>query len=143
MVALNFDRARPPALLNLNEVAELKGWSRENGALRLGASLTYAEAMAAPLAEQLRRWPRPRAPSARRRSATAARSAGTSAPPRPPATRCPRFSSRTPRSSWRACAGARRLPLREFLVGPKQNALAEDELIAAVLVTRAARRRRS
>ena len=31
MVELNFDRARPPALLNLNEVEELRGWSRENG----------------------------------------------------------------------------------------------------------------
>jgi len=36
MVELNFDRARPEVLLNLNEVTELKGWSRENGALRLG-----------------------------------------------------------------------------------------------------------
>ena len=32
MVELNFDRRRPDALLNLNEVPELKGWSRENGA---------------------------------------------------------------------------------------------------------------
>ena len=45
MVELNFDRARPPALLNLNEVAELRGWSRENGTLRLGSGLTYTEAM--------------------------------------------------------------------------------------------------
>ena len=43
MVELNFDRARPPALLNLNEVAELRGWSREDGTVRLGASLTYTE----------------------------------------------------------------------------------------------------
>src|SRR5215471_1212443 len=43
MVALNFDRGRPEAILNLNEVAELRGWSRENGTLRLGAGLTYAE----------------------------------------------------------------------------------------------------
>ena len=53
MVELNFDRVRPPALLNLNEVTELKGWTRENGKLRLGASLTYDEAMESPLAEQL------------------------------------------------------------------------------------------
>ena len=53
MVDLNFDRARPPAILNLNEVRELKGWSRENGALRLGAGLTYAEAMQAPREEFL------------------------------------------------------------------------------------------
>src|SRR5580765_797518 len=43
MVAVNFDRTRPPTVLNLNEVAELRGWSRENGALRLGAGLTYTE----------------------------------------------------------------------------------------------------
>ena len=53
MVELNFDRARPDVLLNLNEVAELRGWSRENGTLRLGAGLTYAEAMQGELAEVL------------------------------------------------------------------------------------------
>src|SRR5690349_22865122 len=51
MVELNFDRGRPPALLNLNEVVELRGWSRENGTFRLGSGLTYTEAMEAPLAE--------------------------------------------------------------------------------------------
>src|SRR4051812_27853100 len=51
MVELNFDRSRPQALLNLNEVRELRGWSRENGTLRLASGLTYTEAMAAPLAE--------------------------------------------------------------------------------------------
>ncbi len=34
LVELNFDRSRPPALINLNEVAELRGFSRENGTLR-------------------------------------------------------------------------------------------------------------
>ena len=49
----------------------------ENGRLRLGASLTYDEAMEAPLAEQLPALAEARVPSARRRSATAGRSAGT------------------------------------------------------------------
>jgi CO/xanthine dehydrogenase FAD-binding subunit len=53
MVDLNFDRARPQALLNLNEVDELRGWSRENGWLRLGSGLTYAEAMVSPLRDSL------------------------------------------------------------------------------------------
>src|SRR2546430_7988120 len=53
MVDLNFDRRRPEAILNLNEVAELRGWSRENGVVRLGASLTYSEAMSAELAALL------------------------------------------------------------------------------------------
>ncbi len=30
-------------MLNLNEVAELRGFTRENGTLRLGSGLTYAE----------------------------------------------------------------------------------------------------
>ena len=47
LVELNFDRARPETILNLNEVEELRGWSRENGELRLGSGLTYAEAMRA------------------------------------------------------------------------------------------------
>ena len=45
LVELNFDRSRPATLINLNEVAELRGWSREGGTLVLGAGLTYAEAM--------------------------------------------------------------------------------------------------
>ena len=53
MVDLNFDRRRPEAILNLNEVAELKGWSRENGSVRLGAGLTYSDAMTAELAALL------------------------------------------------------------------------------------------
>src|SRR5437867_2334027 len=53
MVELNFDRARPSALLNLSEAAELGGWSRENGTIRLGAALTYTEAMEMPLADAL------------------------------------------------------------------------------------------
>src|SRR3954470_17080383 len=53
MVELNFDRTRPDSLLNLNEVEQLRGWSRENGTLRLGAGLTYTEAMRGELAELL------------------------------------------------------------------------------------------
>ena len=37
MVELNFGHSRPPALLDLSEVAELRGWSEDDGSLRLGA----------------------------------------------------------------------------------------------------------
>src|SRR6187551_1169281 len=46
MVAINFDRLRPGTVLNLEEVDELRGWSRENGTVRLGARATYTELMA-------------------------------------------------------------------------------------------------
>src|SRR4051812_20162232 len=41
LVALNFDRARPPALLDLSAVAELREWSVADGVVRLGAGVTY------------------------------------------------------------------------------------------------------
>ena len=45
LVELNFDRARPETILNLAEVPELKGWSRENGSIRLAAGLTYTSSI--------------------------------------------------------------------------------------------------
>ena len=41
MVALNFDRARPQAVLDLTRVAELRDWSADGGHLRIGAGVTY------------------------------------------------------------------------------------------------------
>src|SRR5215813_7225391 len=43
MVELNFARRRPPVLLDLNHVAELAGWSLQDGRLRVGAGVTYAD----------------------------------------------------------------------------------------------------
>ena len=134
MVELNFDRARPPALLNLNEVAELKGWSRENGTLRLGASLTYGEAMEAALAEQLPALAEASrtvgSPQIRNRG-TIGGNLGTASPA---GDALPPLVIEGAEVEVASVKGARRLPVREFLVGPKQNALEEDELITAVLV---------
>ena len=134
MVELNFDRARPPALLNLNEVAELKGWSRENGTLRLGASLTYGEAMDAALAEQLPALAEASrtvgSPQIRNRG-TIGGNLGTASPA---GDALPPLLIEGAEVEVASVKGTRRLPVREFLVGPKQNALEEDELITAVLV---------
>ena len=50
MVELNFDHSRPPALVDLNAVVELRGWHRESGEVVLGSGLTYTEAMESELA---------------------------------------------------------------------------------------------
>ena len=141
MVELNFDRRRPEALLDLNGVRRARRLVARERHVRLGASLTYTEAMEPGLAARCRRSPRPRARSARRRSATAARSAATSAPPRRPATRCRRCSSRA-REVELASVGAARARCRstEFLVGAEAERARADELIVAV---RVARRRRA
>jgi len=134
MVDLNFDRRRPDALLNLNEVAELKGWRRENGTLRLGASLTYTEAMAPELAALLPALAEASrtvgSPQIRNRG-TIGGNLGTASPA---GDALPPLLVEGAEIELASVRGTRRLPLAEFLVGPKRNALADDELIVAALV---------
>jgi CO/xanthine dehydrogenase FAD-binding subunit len=134
MVELNFDRARPDVLLNLNEVAELRGWSREDGALRLGAGLTYSEAMAAPLSELLPALAEASrtvgGPQIRNRG-TVGGNLGTASPA---GDALPPLLVEGADVEVASVRGVRTIPLRDFLVGPKRNALAEDELIVAVLL---------
>ena len=46
MVDLNFDRRRPPGLLDLTRVAELGEWTVSEGTVTLGAGVTYAQVVA-------------------------------------------------------------------------------------------------
>ena len=134
MVALNFDRVRPLALLNLNEVAELRGFTRENGTLRLGAGLTYSEAMQEPLARELPALAQAArtvgSPQIRNRG-TIGGNLGTASPA---GDALPPLLVEGAEIELASVRGSRRIPLGEFLVGPKQNAVAADELIASVLV---------
>jgi CO/xanthine dehydrogenase FAD-binding subunit len=134
MVELNFDRARPDVLLNLNEVTELRGWSRENGTLRLGAGLTYTEAMEGALAELLPALAEASrtvgSPQIRNRG-TLGGNLGTASPA---GDALPPLLVEGARVELASSVGVRELPLSEFLLGVKRNALADDELIAAVLL---------
>jgi CO/xanthine dehydrogenase FAD-binding subunit len=134
MVALNFDRARPAAVLNLNEVSELRGWSRENGTLRLGAALTYSEAMSGDVAEALPALAEASrtvgSPQIRNRG-TIGGNLGTASPA---GDALPPLLIEGAEVEVASVRGMRRIPLEEFLVGVKRNALAEDELIVSVLV---------
>ena len=53
MVALNADRERPGALIDLGRVQELRGWRYEGDELVLGAALTYTEAAGGEVAAAL------------------------------------------------------------------------------------------
>jgi CO/xanthine dehydrogenase FAD-binding subunit len=134
MVELNFDRARPAVLLNLNEVPELLGWSRNDGSVRLGAGLTYTEAMESPLAEALPAL----AEAARtvggpqiRNRATIGGNLGTASPA---GDALPPLLIGDAIVQTASLRGERAVPLAEFLTGPKRNALAGDELITGVRV---------
>jgi len=134
MFDLNFDRARPGLLLNLNEVAELRGWSRENGTLRLGSGLTYTEAMQEPLAEELPALAEASrtvgSPQIRNRG-TIGGNLGTASPA---GDALPPLLVESAEVELASVRGERRVPLGAFLIGPKRNTLAEDELIVAVHV---------
>src|SRR6202795_1757376 len=132
MVDLNFDRRRPEAILNLNDVAELRGWSRENGSVRLGAGLTYSEAMTADLAALLPALAEASrtvgSPQIRNRG-TIGGNLGTASPA---GDALPPLLVENAAVELASVRGTRTLPLTEFLVGPKKNALEDHELIAAV-----------
>ena len=134
LVTLNFDRLRPEALLNLNEVPELRGWSRTNGSLRLAAGLTYTEALEGPLAEALTALAEASrtvgSPQIRNRG-TIGGNLGTASPA---GDALPPLLVEGATIELASIRGGRRLPLRDFLVGPKRNALADDELVVAAHV---------
>jgi len=134
MVELNFDRTRPAALLNLNEVAELRGHARDDGTLRLGAGLTYAEAMRGELAELLPALAEASrtvgSPQIRNRG-TIGGNLGTASPA---GDALPPLLVEGAEVELASAGATRTLPLVEFLLGPKRNALAADELIVAVRV---------
>ncbi len=132
MVTLNFDRARPEAILNLNEVAQLRGWSREDGTLRLGAGLTYTEAMTLgadlpALAEASRTVGSPQI----RNRGTIGGNLGTASPA---GDALPPLLIEGAAIEVASVRGSRRIPIDEFLVGVKRNALEPDELIVAAYV---------
>jgi CO/xanthine dehydrogenase FAD-binding subunit len=132
MVDLNFDRLRPEAIVNLNEVPELRGWQRENGTLRLGAGLTYTEAMQPELAElvpALAEASRTVGSPQIRNRGTIGGNLGTASPA---GDALPPLLVEEAEVELASVRGLRTLPLREFLVGPKKNALEPDELVAAV-----------
>ncbi|HEY7795363.1 MAG TPA: FAD binding domain-containing protein [Gaiellaceae bacterium] len=134
LVELNFDRARPETILNLAEIGELKGWSREDGSVLLGAGLTYTEAMRPELAELLPALAEASrtvgSPQIRNRG-TIGGNLGTASPA---GDAHPPLLVEGAVVELASVRGVRALPLTEFFLGPKRNALADDELVLAVRV---------
>jgi CO/xanthine dehydrogenase FAD-binding subunit len=135
MVALNFDRERPAEVLNLNEVRELRGFTRDNGALRLGSGLTYAELehgqlrdVLPALAEASRTVGSPQI----RNRGTIGGNLGTSSPA---GDAIPPLVVEGAEVECASVRGTRRVAVLDFITGVKRNALEPDELITAVWIT--------
>ena len=135
MVELTFGESRPPAFVNLAELSELRGWSEDDGRLRLGAGLTYTEAMASPLAELLPALAEASrtvgSPQIRNRG-TIGGNLGTASPA---GDALPPLLVERAEVELASVRGVRALPLEEFLLGVKRTALAPDELVTSVRLT--------
>ena len=138
MVDLNFDRRRPPALLDLGRVEELQEWSTDDGRIRLGAGVPYARVIAElgaqlpglAMASRTVGSPQIRIRGTVGGNLGSASPAGDAHPPLLAADAVVEVES--------AARGVRRIPAADFYTGVKRNALEPDELIAAVLVPTAA-----
>jgi CO/xanthine dehydrogenase FAD-binding subunit len=134
MVELNFDRRRPPALLDLTRIDALTGWSTDGDLLRIGAGVTYRR-----LIDELGDRLPGLAMASRTVGSPQIRNRGTvggnlgSASPAGDA-HPPLLASDALVELVSSARGARRVPVTEFFTGPKRSVLAPDELIAAFLV---------
>ena len=138
MVELNFDRRRPEVVLDLTRVPELAGWSRQDGAVRVGAGVTYTR-MVVELADDLPGL----AIAARTVGSPQIRNRGTiggNLGSASPAGDChpPLLAAGGEVEVVSASGGSRRVPVDSFFTGPKKSALAPEELICAVHVPAAA-----
>jgi CO/xanthine dehydrogenase FAD-binding subunit len=135
MVELNFARRRPDALLDLTRVDELSRWSVEDEWFRIGAGVPYTRVIAelgAALPGLAMASRTVGSPQIRNRgtiggNVASSSPAGDALPPL--------YASGADVELW-SVRGSRRLPVEEFVVGPKRNVLAPDELIAAVWMPR-------
>ncbi len=130
MVEMNFARARPEAILDLTRVTELTEHGLDDGVLRVGAGVTYTRA----IAELGDRLPglaiasrTVGSPQIRNRG-TIGGNLGSSSPA---GDALPPLYASDAVVELASTRGTRRIPIEEFVTGPKQNVLEPDELIAA------------
>ena len=130
MVELNFDRSRPETILDLTRIPDLTEWGPQNGDLRVGAGVTYTR-LIAELGERLPGLAIASrtvgSPQIRNRG-TVGGNLGTSSPA---GDALPPLFAADAEVEVASRAGTRRIPISQFITGPKRNCLADDELIAA------------
>src|SRR6266567_8918706 len=130
MVELNFGRVRPLAIVDLSRVAELTTWREENGHAFLGSGVTYTTIVREmqayePLVQASRSVGSPQI----RNRGTVGGNLGTASPA---GDTHPALLAGDAVVEVASVRGTRMIPVAEFYLGVKRNALAPDELVAAV-----------
>lgn len=136
MVDLNFDRERPEAILDLTRVPEILEWGREDGRLRVGAGVTYTRAITelSGLLPGLAMASRTVGSPQIRNRGTIGGNLGSASPAGDALP--PLYASDT-EVEVASLRGTRRVPVGEFVTGPKRNDLRPDELITVFVVPEA------
>jgi CO/xanthine dehydrogenase FAD-binding subunit len=134
MVGINFGHLRPSRLLDLTRVGELQDWSTEDGAVRLGAGVSYTRVITE-LGDRLPGL----AMAARTIGSPQIRNRGTVggnlATASPAGDAHPALLAADAVVEVASLRGSRRIPVTDFFTGVKRTAIDPDELIAAVLIT--------
>jgi len=136
MVELNFDHDRPNAVMDLTRVPELQAWGPENGRLRVGAGVTYTRIIdelgdrLPGLAMASRTVGSPQI----RNRGTVGGNLGTASPA---GDGLPPLYASDAEVEVASMGGTRRVPVTEFVTGPKRNQLRPDELISAFYIPEA------
>jgi CO/xanthine dehydrogenase FAD-binding subunit len=136
MVDLNFDRERPGAVLDLTRVPELGEWDEGDGRLRVGAGVTYTRIireLGSELPGLAMASRTVGSPQIRNRG-TVGGNLGTASPA---GDALPPLYVSDAEVELDSTNGTRRVPVVEFITGPKRNAMRPDELIAAFHIPRA------
>ncbi len=131
MVEVNFGHRRPRRIVALRRVDELRGWRRVDGVYDLGALVTYRQ-IEDELADELPAF----AAAARTVGSPQIRNAGTIGgnigTASPAGDALPLLAALDAQVVCDGVDGRRTMPLREFIVGPKQIERRDGELIARV-----------
>ena len=133
MVELNFARSRPDAILDLSRVEALEEWGSDDGFLRVGAGVSYTrivEEIGARLPGLAMASRTVGSPQIRNRG-TVGGNLGTASPA---GDALPPLYASDAEVEVASIDGTRRIPVADFISGPKQNALAPNELISAFYV---------
>jgi CO/xanthine dehydrogenase FAD-binding subunit len=129
MVEINFGRKRPDAVIAIDRVEELRGLAI-NGSVRMGAGVTFTAMLerdcgSVAMREAARTVGSPQI----RNAATIGGNVATSSPA---GDSLPVLAALDARVHLRSRRGARVVPFRAFMTGPKKNVRAPDELVTAV-----------
>jgi CO/xanthine dehydrogenase FAD-binding subunit len=132
IVDIRARRAQPDVLVALQNVNELRGVVRENGHLRIGASVTIAEFLKHPLLTQYNALAQAASVFANpmiRNSATIAGNIGSASPA---GDMLPPLLALDAQIELVRKDGARTMPLHEFFLGPRRTARNANELITSL-----------